>query len=294
MEAIEVALIHRPRYDDWSLPKGKLEPGETLPECAVRECAEETGLDVVLGVPLPPVHYPLPDGRTKQVAYWAARAVGHGPRTAAAEEVDEVRWARLDAAVDLLSRDGDREVLRAVATLAHAGRLATRPVLIIRHVTARPRNAWARAEADRPLVAAGRRQAVALASLLCCWRPESVVSSPWRRCLETVGPYVAASGARLRIKGGLSEDGHRRVPSTAARQVTKLLARDRAAGLCTHRPVLGAVLDTLRAQSDPEAASAVPGTDPYLAPGEVLVAHTVRAAPGVPSVVAVERHLPPR
>lgn len=290
---LEVLLVHRPRYDDWSWPKGKIEPGETLPECAVREAAEETGARVVLGLPLAVVEYPLPDGRDKQVTYWAARSLHNGSPSALTSEIDQVRWTGVAAARELLTRPSDLGPLEALLTAFRDGLLSSRPVVIARHATARPRDSWARADADRPLVASGRRQALAMAPLLKCWRPEYVLTSPWRRCLETLGPYVAAVAPRVRTKGGLSEDGFRRDPTKAGKHIARLLRRDSAGLLCTHRPVLGAVLEVLRRAGDPEAARGIPTEDPFLAPGEVLVAHTVTGANG-PRVVAVERHCPTR
>lgn len=296
---LEVLLVHRPRYDDWSWPKGKIEPGETLPECAVRETVEETGARIVLGLPLLTVEYPLPDGRTKRVGYWASRSLGSDPPTASVTEVtevtevDQVSWLSPGQARERLSHCSDLAPLDAFVTASRQGLLAARPVVVVRHATSRPRDAWARADADRPLVAAGRRQALALAPLLGCWQPEYVLTSPWRRCLETLGPYVAASGARVRVKGGLSEDGFSRDPAKAGKHLSRLLGRDRAGLLCTHRPVLGTVLEVLRAAADPGPAELIPDRDPFLAPGEALVAHTV-TGPNGPRVVAVERHVPSR
>jgi 8-oxo-dGTP diphosphatase len=289
----EVLLVHRPRYDDWSWPKGKAQRGEPLAECAVREVGEETGTAVVLGRPLPATTYRLPDGRTKLVRYWAARpapsAGSRGQETDA--EVDRTEWLEGASALGRLTRPGDRAPLERLLALAAEGTLDTVPVVVARHGTARPRDSWSRAEGDRPLVAAGRRQSLALASLLRCWRPERVLSSPWRRCLDTVRPYLAASsGTTMRTKAGLSESGHRRHPEKAARHTERLLRRGRPALLCTHRPVLPAVLRALAAAATPEVRSGLPVADPWLAPGEALVAHVARSA-GRPLVVAVERHL---
>jgi 8-oxo-dGTP diphosphatase len=110
---IEVLVVHRPRYDDWSLPKGKLDAGEDHAEAALREVWEETGLGCALGPELPSTSYRDRRERAKTVRYWALTAVdGSFSPTA---EVDEARWLRLDDARDLLTYDRDRPVLDAVA-----------------------------------------------------------------------------------------------------------------------------------------------------------------------------------
>jgi 8-oxo-dGTP pyrophosphatase MutT (NUDIX family) len=108
----QVALVHRPRYDDWTLPKGKLDPPESFEEAAVREVQEETGLRGRLVRALPPVIYEV-NGRPKIVRYWLMDVEHDGP-FAPNDETDELRWVALDEAMRLLSYHRDREVLRAV------------------------------------------------------------------------------------------------------------------------------------------------------------------------------------
>ena len=287
---LRVLLVHRPKYQDWSWPKGKLEPGEAAAGAAVREVQEETGLAVRLGVALPSARYPLGGDATKHVSYWAAHVPdGAHPRPPRPDEVDRTEWVGADEADRLLTRRADRVQLRALLEADAGGVLDTWPFLVLRHGHARPKSAWGHADAERPLVAAGRRQASALPALLAAWSPPRVVSSPWERCLETVQPYLDASGASLRTKGRLSEDGHRRDPAKVARLVTKLLGRRRPVVVCTHRPVLTTLLGTLAGHSAAGVGDSFPRADPYLVPGEVLVAH-VSTAGG--RVVAVERHRP--
>src|SRR3954454_20668890 len=101
----QVLLVHRPKYDDWSFPKGKLDRGEHVTAAAVREVAEETGLHVRLGPPLAGQRYPIGGGRTKSVSYWAGRAVGDDDvsRYQANDEIDQVEWVDYDEALDRLT-----------------------------------------------------------------------------------------------------------------------------------------------------------------------------------------------
>ncbi len=289
--APEVLLVHSARWGQWSLPKGKLDPGELSPQAALRETREESGAQVVLGPRLPDVHYVLPDGRAKEVEYWSARVLRAGPRTASEQEIDDVGWVSLERARQLLPQPGMQPLLDAFeASVVDLPLAATSPVVVVRHGKARPRDSWSRADADRPLVAAGRRQAASLAGLLPCWAPQHVLSSPWRRCVDTLGPWASNSGVKVRTKGGLAEDGFRRHPEKVGKHVRKLLERVDGAVLCTHRPVLAGVVAALRPFCTPRVAAQLPDADPWLAPGEAMVLHVARPGlPGPPVVLALER-----
>ncbi len=289
-KGLRVLLVHRPKYDDWSWPKGKLEAGEGFVEAAVREVAEESGLRVRLGRDLPTARYRLDETSTKEVAYWAAHVPGAPtPAPPRPKEVDAVEWVSTVEADRRLTRRGDRVQLSALVAAHAESSLETWPLLVLRHGHARPKSVWGHADAERPLVTVGLRQADALVPLLRAWAPDQVVSSPWQRCLQTVGPYVETDGPVLKTKNRLSEDGHRRNPAKVASLVTKLLGKGRPVVLCTHRPVLSTVLGTLAGHTGAGLAADVPSSDPYLLPGEVLVAH-VSSRSG--RVVRVERHLP--
>jgi 8-oxo-dGTP pyrophosphatase MutT (NUDIX family)/phosphohistidine phosphatase SixA len=267
---VEVLLIHRPRYDDWSFPKGKQDAGETLPETAHREVGEEIGLLPRLGVPLPTIRYDVKDG-VKDVHYWAAE-FGPGARPEPdGREVDEVRWVDPCEARGMLSNPSDREPLAALVDLHEQGDLATRPAIVVRHAKAKPRSAWSRAEGDRPLAATGKRQALAVTRLLRAWSPERIVTSPWLRCLSTVVPYARKAGVTVRERPQLTEASHKRHPKKAAAVVQALFDKDVPAALCTHRPVLPTVLGVLSRHMAPELAEQLPARDPYLSPGEMIV-----------------------
>lgn len=107
---IEIVVVHRPRYDDWSFPKGKLDRGESFEDAALREVAEETGLRCELGRELPSTTYVASKGRLKLVRYWAMRVVGTEP-WAPDDEIDDRRWVTLDEAARLLSYAHDRELI---------------------------------------------------------------------------------------------------------------------------------------------------------------------------------------
>ncbi|SDD80920.1 NUDIX hydrolase [Nocardioides lianchengensis] len=271
----QVLLVHRGRYDDWSFPKGKLDRGEHRTAAAVRELEEETGLRVRLGVPLGDQRYPVKD-RMKTVHYWTGRVVGDDDvsRYALNDEIDGVAWVDVADARERLSYDYDRGTLDE----ALDRRRRTLPLVVLRHAKARARRTWRSADPLRPLLAAGREQADRLGPVLAAYDVRRVVSSDSIRCAETVAPYVRASGARLRLTDGLSEEAA--TEASVGRSVDRLLARMDAHGagglLCTHRPVLPRVFERLGVD------------DPALDPGEMLVVHLRKG-----TVRSTERHLVP-
>ena len=168
--AAEVAVIHRPRYDDWSLPKGKVDPGETEPVTAAREVFEETGHHVQLGRRIASVSYPI-EQRTKKVQYWSARSLGGS--FAPNNEVDELIWLPVAAAIKKVSYPYDRKVLRRWAKQP----ADTKSVLIVRHGTAGSKSRFSGDDKIRPLGQEGpgagrsaRRPAGDLRSHRCLFR----------------------------------------------------------------------------------------------------------------------------
>jgi len=252
----EVLLVHRPRYDDWSFPKGKLDPDETAPVAAVREVREETGLDVRLGPPLPDQEYAVGAGH-KVVHYWVGWAAddddvsGYPPN----HEVDAVAWVPLDEARGRLSYRRDRETLEA----ACEWRRPTRALVVLRHGKARSRKSWDGDDRDRTLDELGEEQARRLAPLLGVWDVAHVVTSSSARCVQTVTPYARAAGRKVRTSDALSEEDA--TDAAVEEVVTGLLGKRRGAVLCTHRPVLPTVLDAAGVRPEP------------LEPGGFVVVH---------------------
>lgn len=294
---LEVALVHRPKYDDWSWAKGKLDPGEPLCVAAARETLEETGLQVRLGIPLPGATYTVLDGEggpaTKQVHYWAAQVVG-GAGTLE-HEIDEVRWVDARTAHELLDYVRDREQLLAVVRSDREDGLQTWPLVLLRHAKSRPRSRWKGDDRKRPLDAVGREQADDVARVLGAYGVKRVVSSSSVRCVQTVEPYAARLGTRIRAEDSLSEEGFAADPGPAVAQLHKLLDRARPVVVCTHGPVLPTLLDVLgsrvRADSDCTASAReqlVSAGESSMRKGEVLVAHLTSSGDAA-RVVAVER-----
>lgn len=289
-DQLELLVIHRPRYDDWSWPKGKQDPGETLPETAVREVQEEVGLDVVLGAPLTVTSYPVKK-RSKEVFYWAAELPAGAKAKADEGEVDELRWVSPEEARGMLTNRTDIEPLDALLALYRDGLLHTRPVMIVRHAKAKPRSTWTEAEGERTLAATGKRQALAVGRLMGAWAPEKLISSPWVRCMQTVYPYAKASGLPIKEKRALTEANNQRSPKAAARVVDSLFDKhDRSVALCTHRPVLPTVLGVLKGHLNDTLAQHLPTDDPYLKPGEMWLLQVSLHSPK--TVVSLEQIKP--
>lgn len=295
-ERLEVLLIHRPRYEDWSWPKGKPRKKETLPACAVREVAEETGIEVVLGRPLPHVRYTLGNGKRKMNWYWAAQPAPDPaplrarPRTrpAPADEVDQAIWVDAVQGLRMLTRRSDRAPLKALLDAYADGELATWAVLLTRHGSATKRSSWPGQETTRPLTPRGQRQARALVPAFAAFGAERIITSSWARCAQTVAPYAEASALRSEELPALTEAGASATPQHVHDLLGQVLAGEAPVIVCTHRPVLPIALEAVASRSRKRVRAHLPAADPYLRPGEVLVLH-LAARPGKhPRVVALE------
>lgn len=282
----EVLLVHRPGREDWSLPKGKLDPGEHVVAAAVRECDEETGFTPVLGPPLPSQSYSVLS-QPKVVTYWAA-TVKSDEGFAPDDEVDEIRWVGADEASALLTYANDA----GLVTLG-AGLPRTTPLVILRHTQALKRSEFkGKADEDRPLTGRGRSQSKVLVPLLDAFGITEVHSSSARRCIETVRRFAKLIDAFVEAEPDLSEERHEAKPAATARRVRQLARVDAPLVISTHRPVLPTILEALQDELmvDPGDSRWARAWDPKLPPGGFIVVHRTRAEDGSMRAVAVERH----
>jgi 8-oxo-(d)GTP phosphatase len=237
----QVVLVHRPKYDDWSLPKGKLEPGEHVLLAAVREVAEETALEVTLGRRLPPVQY-ISGEVTKRVDYWVATAAGAQAAFEPTSEIDEVAWLAASSAPTSLSYERDAELLAEF----QAGPGQTAPLILLRHASAGSKSDWPKSDASRPLDDRGTQDALALARLLRCFGAGRVVSAPAERCVATVRPYATSIGGVVEIEAafdvaGSRQNGQHKIAAVAP-AMERLVADSRPVVVCAHRENLPALL----------------------------------------------------
>jgi 8-oxo-(d)GTP phosphatase len=270
----EILIIHRERYDDWTLPKGKVEPGESLPACAVREVAEETGVTIRLNAPLDTIRYEAGKTGPKKVDWWGGVPLTEVDRAPDAE-VDMVSWLPVRAALARLTYAHDHFLVQQ-----HLDQPPTTPLILVRHVKAMDRKDWSRKDTARPINSRGRRQARLLVPMLAAYGIKRLVSSTSTRCLNTLLPYAHRQELPIESYAQLSEE----VGADDAKGVAKLTRRIRARTLetgqptvvCVHRPVLPHILEAL------EMAPA------SLVTGEFLVAHLTAEG----EVHALERQRP--
>jgi 8-oxo-dGTP diphosphatase len=266
----EVLLVHRPKYDDWAFPKGKLDRGEHVTAAAVREVLEETGLRVRLGRPLADQRYPVASaGRYKTAHYWVGRVVGDDDVSGYAPnaEIDEVAWFTVAKAMKLLTYARDKETLEEALEEPRS----TRTLVVLRHANARSRSRWRADDRFRPLLVTGAAQAERLVPLLAAYDVTRLVTSSSTRCVATVTPYADATGHRVESDDRLSEEDA--TSSGIAEVAADLLARDKRTLVCTHRPVL------------PQLWKALGFEERKLDPAEMVVLHHRKG-----KVVSLEVH----
>lgn len=239
----EVLLVHRPRYQDWSLPKGKLDANEYLVGCAARETLEEAGVNVRLGIPLDPLQYPVSAG-VKTVFYWRSRVVGNG-RQKANGEVDDAAWFSVREALDLVTYADERPLIRQAVSLPDST-----PLLLVRHGKAMQRSDWDGIDSERPLDDRGRLQSQRLTPLLDAYGVGRLVSSTSARCLQTLLPHAHTSGLVLEAEPALSEERFAAEPKAVAPLLKRIARRAAESGtpvaICGHRPVLPTMLAALK------------------------------------------------
>ncbi len=252
----QVLVVHRPRYDDVSLPKGHQEPGEDSPVAAVREVREETGVRIRLSASLQPIEYDVPKEGAKLVQWWLGTICSEDPHEPD-HEVDMTMWLDLDEARGRLSYPTDIQVLDEAVKIPR-----TTTIALVRHAKAVSRKDWlsgkhkSKPDAKRPLDRRGHRQAKALATLLEAYGVSRLVSSPSIRCMQTLKPYAQLSGIPIEEREEFTEEAfeaHRKPAKKAMKDLVaeQLADPDRPLAICGHRPVLPTMGDVLHSGNHP-------------------------------------------
>lgn len=236
----EIVLIHRPKYDDWSLPKGKLELGEASISTAYREVLEETNLDTQFGPFLDTVNYFSPEGE-KQVDYWAARYVGDENPFRPNKEVDQMKWLELPAANELLSHETDQQI---VAKFLESP-FDSSPLVLLRHTKAVDRDEWRQDDSDRPLSDLGRNQAQRLISTLQAFNISQIHTSDAVRCFDTVYPFAKSKKYEVKTSKKLSEDEFYKDKDKAVDYVKDLIKENDSILVCSHNPIIPRIVEKL-------------------------------------------------
>ena len=236
-DLLQVALIHRPRYDDWSFPKGKVESGEAEISCAHREVLEETGYDAVFGPELCKIQYEVGES-TKTVRYWSAQAIGEPSAVHDTEEVDQLIWVTVSDAYAKLSRKGDQEVLKNFEKFG----ADTTPLILLRHGKAITREEWEGDDGDRPLAQLGQLQSKRMHAIYLPFAVTEIHSSDAVRCYETVSPMARSMSLNLVYWSELSEYAFEKDKKAAINVVNDIIESEARAIVCGHNPVIPGIV----------------------------------------------------
>lgn len=338
----ELCLVYRPKYDDWSWPKGKNEPKESHRHTAVREVGEETGYAVTLGPHIAQIEYPLEnEGKksisksgaknssqnnnktevVKRIHYWMMREIDEnaamkrlpafGPiKPAKPTEIGNVIWLTPSKARKKLTHDSDRKVLDAFLEKLHASQTEYKTLILVRHGKAESRKSWQGSEATRPITPLGSAASYALGRELACYAPNRIVSSPWKRCVETVATFAHDSSLSIEQIAELTEDHHEYKPkSTLSVLISEIQNLDcnaqntqntqnteaninNSTVMCLHRPIIGTFFDYLRGITKPRAHKRILSQkSPYMPTGSAIVLHISNTSKGA-RIIDIEKVLP--
>lgn len=261
---VEVLLVHRPRYDDWSLPKGKVEPHEELITCAYREVLEETGFDVTFGPFVSEIEYFVPEG-LKKVLYWSARVTNPDHHFTPNSEVDLIGWFGLEEAIQQCTRESDREVIEAFLKVPYD----SYPLIFLRHAKALVRDEWNSDDEDRPLDLLGQQQAKRMLATYQVFGLKQIHTSDALRCHDTVYEMARALSIDLTVTTAVSEYTWKKPKGKekAKEYVKELVKINEPILLCSHNPVLPRMLEKLTKKIDFDRP------ENKLKPGEAWILH---------------------
>ena len=291
-DSVEVLLVERAKHRDISIPKGKLDPGETLPECAVREMLEETGIEIQLGAPLGTSEYRLPGGSEKIVHYWQAEARKKAIKRSNFKpnsEIKALRWLPLFKAKQRCTYEHDVRMLERFQARFEQQQLETVAIVALRHAKAEPYPEHG-GDAARELSGRGKKQAKAIAPGVAAFGVRKVFASTATRCEQTSAPLAKLVGTETKLKRYLSQDHYSGDVDSIGRKIRKSLDKRRSIVMCSHLPVLPAIVAAVALETEAEVTQEI-RQSAQLRTAEFSVFHVL---PGEqPRLLGVETHSAP-